>query len=143
MDDKWVQHFLRIAKEVATMSKDPSTKVGSVIVDEKRRVVGHGFNGLARGVRDTLERLENRELKYKMIVHSEINCILNAGRSVEGCTMYVTAPCCSRCAAAVIQAGIARVVWPRPSEAFEMRWAEDITLSMQQFEEAGVQVHVI
>lgn len=66
--EKWDRRFLELAKQVSTWSKDPSTKVGAVLVNEDKHVVGMGFNGFPVGVADTEERLNNRELKYKMIV---------------------------------------------------------------------------
>ena len=62
--NKWDDRFLKLAELVSTWSKDPSSKVGAVIVDDKNRVISLGFNGLPRGVEDTKERLNTRELKY-------------------------------------------------------------------------------
>ena len=42
---KWNRRFLKIAREGATWSKDPSTQVGAVIVDQDQRVVSLGYNG--------------------------------------------------------------------------------------------------
>ena len=71
-----------------------------------------GFEG---GVADTFIRYHDREQKYEMIVHAEINAILNAVQSVAGCTLYTwPLKTCARCAAAVIQAGITDVVVPLP-----------------------------
>ena len=41
----WDDYFINIANEIATRSKDPSTQVGAVIVDEKHRPVSFGYNG--------------------------------------------------------------------------------------------------
>lgn len=129
-----------MAEHVAKLSKDPSTKVGAVIFDPKRRIVSAGYNGFARGVEDTAERLENRDVKYRLVLHAEKNAILFATAPLEGCTIVVTHPCCAQCAAQVIQAGIKTVVWPIPDEAFAMRWKDDLALTMAQFREAGVEV---
>lgn len=45
----WDEYFLNIAKTVAERSKDPSTKVGAVIIDKHRRPVSFGYNGLIQG----------------------------------------------------------------------------------------------
>ena len=134
--EKWDRRFLALAEHIAQWSKDPSTKAGSVIVDADNRVVSVGYNGLPRGIRDTPERLENREVKYKIIVHAERNAILIARRSVAGCTLYVWPfmPCAT-CASEVVQAGIVRVVAP-PSD--NPRWIDDFRLSQELFQEAGV-----
>jgi dCMP deaminase len=57
----WDVWFLGLAKYVSTASKDPGTKTGAVIVDDKRRIVSVGYNGLPRNVEDSPDRLENRE----------------------------------------------------------------------------------
>lgn len=129
-----------MAEHVALLSKDPSTKVGAVIFDEKRRIISAGYNGFARGVLDTPERLNNRDVKYKLVLHAEKNAILFATAPLEGATIVVTHPCCAQCAAQVIQAGIKTVIWPRPDADFVARWEEDLKLTRAQFREAGVEV---
>lgn len=134
----WDQRYLDLARFIASWSKDPSTQTGAVITDPDNRIVSLGFNGLPRGVADLPERLNNREIKYKMIVHCERNALLFASRSVAGCTLY-TWPfmSCAACAAMVIQAGIKRVVAPASDNP---RWQEDFRLSREMFAEAGVEV---
>ena len=71
---KWDERFLALAHHISLWSKDPSTQVGCVIVDPlNRRVISTGFNGLPVGVEDTAERLENREIKYEMIIQKNVN----------------------------------------------------------------------
>jgi dCMP deaminase len=115
--------------------------VGAVIVDQERRIVSTGYNGLPRGVEDSEERLNNRDLKYKMIVHGERNALLFAQRSVKDCVLY-TWPFmpCAACASMVIQSGINRVVAPISDNP---RWAEEFKLSEQLFNEAGVELVLI
>ena len=137
---KWA---LGMAEHVATLSKDPSTKVGAVIFDDKRRIVSAGYNGFARGVKDTSSRLHDRDTKYKLTLHAEANAILFATGALDGCTIVVTHPCCAQCAAQIIQSGIKHVVWPHPSREFLMRWKDNLTLSIDQFIEAGVEVHEV
>jgi dCMP deaminase len=131
--DKW---FLGLATYISTASKDPSTQVGAVITDDKNRIVSMGYNGLPRGIEDSVERLDNRELKYKMIIHAERNALLFAGRPLNGCTIYTHpfAPC-TVCAGLIIQAGISRVVSFKNDNP---RWLEDINISATLFKEAGV-----
>ncbi len=138
MLDKWDNRFLEMAKLVSTWSKDPSTKTGAVIVDQKRNVVGIGYNGFSRGVVDSDERYQNRALKYKMVVHAEPNAALCAGHKAGGGTLY-TYPfmSCTPCAAIMIQAGIKRVVAPYSDNE---RWIEDFKISSQIFLESGVEV---
>lgn len=129
-----------MALHTAKLSKDPSTKVGAVIFDDKRRLVSAGYNGFARGVNDKHSRLKHRDTKYKLTLHAEKNAITFATAPLDGCTIVVTHPCCSQCAALVIQAGIKHVIWPKPNPEFRERWENDVALSLLQFGEAGVEV---
>lgn len=131
---------IELAEHMAKLSKDPSTKVGSVIFDSKRRLVSGGYNGFARGVHDASSRLNDRETKYKLVLHAEKNAIMFATAPLEGCTLVVTHPCCSQCAAMIVQSGIKHVVWPRPSDDFLSRWKNDLLLTLDQFSEAGIEV---
>jgi dCMP deaminase len=136
----WDLRFLELARLVSTWSKDPSTQVGAVITRGKF-VVSLGFNGHPKGVEDTPERLEIRENKYRTIIHAEINAILTAKQDLEGCTIYLWPfmPC-SQCGAAIVQAGIKRVVAP---QADNERWAESFKFTTEIFSEAGVELVVI
>src|SRR5256885_7874148 len=96
--EKWDRRWLADALKVAQNSKDPSTKVGVVIVrssdDGPGDKIAEGWNGFPRGIADTNERLADRDVKLDLVVHGELNAILNAGRlgvSCIGATMYVTA----------------------------------------------------
>jgi len=131
-----------MARHVAKLSKDPSTKVGAVIFDDKRRIVSVAYNGFPRGVQDSQARLHDRETKLKMTVHAEKNAMAFATAPLHGSTLFCTHPCCTQCAAMVIQNGVKHVCWPTPEPAFVERWANDMTLSMEMFMEAGVNVHV-
>jgi dCMP deaminase len=137
----WDSRFLRIAHEVSTWSHDPGTKVGSVLV-LNRRILSTGYNGFPQSISDSLDRYCDREYKLSITVHAESNAILNAaknGTKVEGATIYVTFPPCSQCAAAIIQAGITRVICPDPSQAPE-RWRANFVRGNDLFYEAGIQV---
>ena len=132
---------MELAKHIATWSKDPSTQVGAVIVDKNNRVVSLGFNGLPKGVHDTPKRLNDRELKHKIIIHAERNAIIFSRRSLNGCTIYTWpfSPCAT-CAGMIIQSGITRVVSPQCSPDLKERWGKDLKLAKQLFSEAGVKV---
>ena len=130
----WDQWFIGLARHYSTASKDPSTKVGAVIVDPLKRVVSSGYNGFPRGIADD-DRLNDRPRKLDVILHAETNALLFAERSVRGCTAYLwPLPPCSRCAGALIQAGIARVVSPPPPD----HWRDNCALARSLFSEAGV-----
>lgn len=85
----WDEYFLNIAKTVAERSKDPSTKVGAVIIDKHRRPVSFGYNGLIQGADESKLTLSERPLKYYEVIHSEMNAILFAKTDLTGCTLYV------------------------------------------------------
>ena len=137
---KWDVRFLELAKHISLWSKDPSTQVGCVVVGPDREIRSTGFNGLPRGLEDTEERLNNREIKYPMICHAEENAIMHAARigiSLKDCTVYVTWPPCTRCARSLIQAGVSEVVYPKKSE-IPKRLEADFKLSQQMFEESSI-----
>jgi dCMP deaminase len=133
---KWHQRFLKLAYNIAEFSKDPSTQVGAVVVRANRSIASMGYNGFARGVADDIERYNDRSIKYEIVVHAEINAIIMAGQSLEGCTLY-TVPLmpCSRCAAIIINSGISSVVsttFRMEEPAFKFDW------TIRQFYEAGI-----
>lgn len=140
----WDAFFLGMAAFVAQSSKDPSTQTGAVIVNPERHVYATGYNGLARGVDDHPSRYQNRELKYSMIVHCEVNAIILSKRDLSGCTLY-TWPfqSCARCAAVVIQAGIKRCVAPPLPQHLMERWEADTLIAREQFLEAGVALDIL
>lgn len=133
--------YLEMARFIATkFSKDPSTKVGAVITRPDRTVAGIGYNGLPRGVADD-ERLLDRELKYEMTVHAELNAILNCREPLAGYTLYVwPLPPCARCATAIIQAGIRRVVQlPGGLD----RWLGSCSRGADMLDEVGIERAVV
>jgi hypothetical protein len=87
---KWELRFLELAHHVATWSRDPSTKVGCVIVDQRNRVLGMGYNGFPRGVLDLPERYADRPTKLSLTVHSEPNAILNSSGELDGASLFCT-----------------------------------------------------
>jgi len=138
---KWHERYLKLAEEIANWSKDPSKKIGAVAVGKKGQVLAQGYNGFPRGITHSSKRLENRELKYKYVVHAEMNLIYNAsynGTSLDGSTVYVTGlPVCSECAKGLIQVGVEQVIMPIQTDTPE-KWKESFKLTRELFEEAGV-----
>ena len=145
MSSKWDERFLALAHHIAGWSKDPSTKVGCVVVGKDREIRSTGFNGFPRGISDDPERLADREQKYPLICHAEENAIMHAARiglSLKECTAYVTWPPCTRCARSLIQAGVTEVVYPAGSDVPE-RWAKDFEMSTGMMTEAGVRIRPV
>lgn len=140
--DKWDLRFYDVAKLVGEWSKDPTTKVGAVIIRD-RRIIATGYNGIPSLIRDDNRVLE-REWKLSSTIHAEVNAILNAAKNgcgVSESTIYITMFPCSNCSAAIIQSGIARVVteereWPA-------RWASNFEHSSNLLYEAGIDLNLI
>jgi len=140
--NKWDLRFIDLAEHIAKWSKDPSTQVGAVIVRPDKTIASVGYNGFPRGTDDSDHLYEDKEVKYARVVHAEINALLSAsGQSLHGCTVYVSPlyPC-PQCAAALIQAGIVRVV-ARLSNRPD--WMKRFEISMQLLKEANVEVETV
>lgn len=127
-----------IAALSAMRSKDPSTQVGACIVDSDRRILSMGYNGMPRCCSDDLfpwEKNEGLDSKYLYVCHAELNAILNChSGSVKGCTVYTTLFPCNECAKAIIQSGIAEVVYKEDKYAD----SESVRASKRMFDTAGV-----
>jgi dCMP deaminase len=138
------------ANHWAKKSKDPSTKVGVVIVPAGTDLPLAGFNGFPRGVNDDedgkLGRWE-RPIKYSFVEHAERNAIYNAaklGLSTDGATMYFNwepVPCAD-CARAIIQSGIKLLVGygSRKFPGKGTQWEESLKVSRIMLREAGVAI---
>ena len=114
MDQKqsaWDEYFMKIAETVAVKSKDPSSKMGYVIVDPKKRVVSLGYNGMLQGADESKMTLSERPMKYYFAIHSEMNAILFAHQDLTGCTIYNRVATCENCLKYCLQAGIKRFVY--------------------------------
>ena len=119
----WIKRYFDQAKLAASWSKDPSTKVGAFIADADGNPVSSGFNGFPRGMKDTPERLNNREFKYRHTLHAEDNCMSFANRQYfDGCTIYITHPPCVNCLCRMKQRRLLNVVCLSGSEDFKLRW---------------------
>lgn len=112
----WDEYFMGIALLSAKRSKDPSTQVGACIVDNEKKVVSIGYNGMPRNIDEeklTWEKGEGLNSKYLYVCHAEFNAILNIrnGSSLNGCKVYVTLFPCNECAKAIVQTGIKEVIY--------------------------------
>ena len=111
----WDECFMRMAHVIADRSKDPSTQAGAIIVDQNKIVIGLGYNGFPRGIKDE-ELPWSREgklldTKYAYVVHAEENAIYNTNAKTVGCTIYTTLFPCNECAKTLIQNGIKKIVY--------------------------------
>lgn len=108
---EWDEYFMKIAETVATRSKDPSSKMGCVIVDPKNRVVSLGYNGMLQGADESKMTLSERPMKYYFAIHSEMNALIFAHQDLAGCTIYNRVATCENCLKYCLQAGIKRFVY--------------------------------
>lgn len=108
---EWDEYFMNIAEVVATKSKDPSSKMGCVIVDPNKRVVSMGYNGLLQGADESKMTLSERPMKYYFAIHSEMNAVIFARHNLTGCTVYNRVATCENCLKYCLQAGIKRFVY--------------------------------
>ncbi len=111
----WDQYFMGIARLSALRSKDPSTQVGACIVDNDKKIIGIGYNGLPIGIDDDLfpwgKDGEFLDTKYPYVCHAELNAILNSTKNLKGATIYVTLFPCNECTKAIIQSGITNLFY--------------------------------
>ncbi len=135
----WDDYFIGFARHASTKSKDKSTKVGAVIIKNKR-VISTGYNGFPSGVDDDVPERHERPLKYSWTIHAEENAIVFAARygiACDGASIYTTLYPCSRCAGTIIQAGIKEVIF---GETYNPRYEEDFKISKELFAAAAVEV---
>lgn len=108
---RWDEYFMKIAEAAASKSKDPSSKMGCVIVDTKKRVVSLGYNGMVQNADETKMTLSERPMKYYFAIHSEMNALIFAHQDLTGCTVYNRVATCENCLKYCLQAGIKRFVY--------------------------------
>lgn len=147
--EKWDRRFLELCNLVSTWTKDHSQGVGAVLVGPGREILAAGFNGIPRGLDDTVEGRHERPAKYLWAEHAERNAIFNAARvgiSTMGATAYLTGLPCMDCGRALIQAGIARIVaWSdeadggfKQGKPGQRDWAAERRMAVDMLLEAGV-----
>lgn len=140
----WDQYFMGVAQLSALRSKDPNTQVGACIVNQDKRIVGIGYNGLPRGCEDDVfpweREAKNTTLtKYPYVVHAEANAILNATKELKGSSIFVTLFPCNECMKLIIQSGITEIVYA--SDKYE--GTEASIASVKMMEAAGIQRRMI
>lgn len=142
-NEKWAGRLLKLANDISTWSKDESTKVGAVITTEEGEPVSWGFNGMPKGIDDTIPERHIRPLKYKWMCHAERNAMDLAPKGdLSGCVMFVTFSPCSGCAQSIIQRKLRTVVIDSSGTVDKVpeRWTEDMTVALEMLKEAGVNI---
>ena len=139
----WDQYFMGVASLSRLRSKDPNTQVGACIVNERKRIIGIGYNGFPFGVEDTDFPWQQDgaflDSKYAYVVHAEANAILNATTSLLDATLYVNLFPCNECAKLIIQSGIKEVVYASDKYADK----EFTIASKRMFEAANVKLRQV
>lgn len=138
--NKWDYRFLELANLVSSWSKDPTSKVGAVLVKDKH-IISTGFNGFPSCCNDSLEIYNDRETKLNRVVHAEANAIVQCARfgsSTLGCTLYSTLHPCNECAKLIISAGMVKVVTYKPEPS--SKWTSHFTVAKELFLESGVEL---
>ena len=90
MNISWDDYFAGLLSQVAVKSKDPTTKIGALIVGPDREIRSTGYNSFPRGLDDNVRERMERPEKYYWIEHAERNAIYNAARcgtTLKGCTV--------------------------------------------------------
>ena len=144
--DSWDKYFFKLTNLVAIKSKDNSSKVGSIVVKENR-ILTTGFNGFCIGVKDKVERYNNKELKYRFIGHAEFNSCIVASRfgiCLKNATLFTQSTPCHECAKSIIQSGIRTVktlavcndIWKK----YNGHWQDSSEIAITMFLESGVEL---
>lgn len=136
----WDEYFMLQAMMASFKSKDPSTKVGSVFVDENNHQITMGYNGFVAGIaeeklpwgKDTTQPLEHQ--KYGYVVHSEANAILHAPRSITASRCYVTLFPCNECAKLLASSKVKEVIFLSDKH----KGTESNTIAKKIFDLAGI-----
>lgn len=131
----WHHFYMKLASTYSEKSKDPRCKVGAVLVNpESKSILGWGYNGFARGVVDRKAWLEDKETKKAIILHAELNAVLNTKGDLNNAVCYSTRCPCPLCTSILIQVGVKTFVYPEDSKLDQKDH-----LCKQQCEDAGVQ----
>ena len=134
----WDEYFMGIALLSAMRSKDDSTQVGACIVNSDNKILSLGYNGMPIGCKDTDMPWKRQgaplDTKYMFVCHAEFNAILNSGKDLKGAIIYTTLFPCNECAKAIIQSGIAEVVYM--SDKYSD--SDSVLASKRMFDTAGV-----
>jgi len=130
---------------ISSRSLDPNTKVGCVIAGPEHNIISTGYNSFVRGVDDTRPERFERPAKYNFFEHGDRNAIYAvARRTLLGSTMYLTGMPCVDCARAIVQVGIAEVVFDQAKHDTWIKctpkYGPDMEIVVQMFKEAGVKL---
>lgn len=143
--------YYKLTEYMANLfSKDPSTKVGALFMyPGTMQILSMGYNGMPRGIDESVAAKWERPLKYKLTEHAERNAIYNAAQSGTPLrdSICVASMCpCADCARGVIQSGCKMVIsrdiveFERDNPDVAARWKPEWDISVIMMKEAGIQI---
>ncbi len=109
---RWDRRYQELARQVGQWSKDPSTKVGAILVRPNNSIASTGYNGFPPGADDSPELYQNREYKYQHVIHAEVNALNFHGDAAPGYSLYTSFPCCPDCVVFAGHRGVTRIIEP-------------------------------
>lgn len=142
---KWTEYFMAMLGPISSRSKDPNTQVGCVIAGPDNNIISTGYNSLPRGIDDSKEERYERPEKYYWMEHGDRNAIYAVARPhLVGTSMYLTGMPCMDCARAIVQVGIAEVIFDKERHdkwiACTPKYGPDMERVIQLFKEANVKL---
>lgn len=109
MRPNWTDYFLGLAKVISQRSHDIHTQHGCVITDINNRILGVGYNGFPKGMKDC-DLPTARPEKYNWMIHAERNALSNCVIRPDNGIAYVTGQSCNDCIMALWQEGVKKVI---------------------------------
>lgn len=150
---KAIKYYKLTEYMAQTFSKDPSTKVGALFIyPGTLQILSMGYNGMPRGVDETIKERWERPLKYMLTEHAERNAIYNAaqaGTSLRDSICVASMCPCFDCARGIIQSGCKMVITRDINELQKNnpevaeRWKEGWDISIPMMREAGVHIMML
>ena len=140
----WDEYFMMLVHAISMKSKDESTHIGALVVDQSNRILATGYNSFPSGIDDTISARQERPYKYYWFEHAERNCTYSAARvgiPLNGCRMYTNGVPCVDCGRAIVQSGIIEVIYSEKWNGSNSdHWTEEAKITEELFNEAGVKL---
>jgi len=106
----WDKYYMDIADAVSKKSPD-KIKVGSILVSNKNnKIISTGYNSTPKGVDNNNIDFSDRVLIKKIMIHSELNCIIFKDK-YEECTLYVTRSPCTNCVLVLAASNVNKIIY--------------------------------
>ena len=112
MKPTWNETWFNICKEFARRGSCLRLQTAAVIINERNRIIGAGYNGAPHGMPECISvgcLMEDNHCRRS--IHSERNALLQAGEKAKGQTIYILHKPCIQCTNDIIQAEIAKVYY--------------------------------